>query len=109
MQCYLCDSMACGAGVTTFEGIANTLKLATEAAATPPGNGQPYRGKASSGEGPSPAGKPSTDGDRQADGTLESALSRLGGMLESAGPLMDQPCSQLDVPAGPLPCLSRLA
>ena len=95
--------MACGAGVTTFEGIANTLKLATEAAAMPPGNGQPHRGKASSGEGPGP------DGDRQADGTLESALSRLGGMLESAGPLLDQPCSQLDVPAGPLPCLSRLA
>ncbi|KAL3155606.1 hypothetical protein ABBQ38_010860 [Trebouxia sp. C0009 RCD-2024] len=88
-----------GAGLTTFEGIANTLKRATDAAATPLSSGHPQGGEASSAQHPNPAGKSRAGGDRQADGTLESALSRLGGMLESAGPLMDQPCSQLEVPA----------
>lgn len=94
--------MACVAGLTTFEGIANTLKLATDAAAAPASQGPPQSGRGASAQDPAPAGNISCiDGDRQPEGALETALSRLGGMLESAGPLIDQPCSQLELPAGP--------
>lgn len=85
-------------GPTTFEGIANSLKLAKDAVATPASTGPPPSGQGSA-QGAGPASKVCTD-ERQPDGNLESALSRLGGMLESAGPLTDQACSQPDVPAG---------
>lgn len=87
-------------GPTTFEGIANSLKLAKEAVATPASTGPPPSGQDSA-QDAGPASKVCTD-ERQPDGNLESALSRLGGMLESAGPLTDQACSQLEVPAGQL-------
>ena len=86
------------AGPTTFEGIANSPKLAKDAVATPAGSGPPKSGQ-SSAQDTGPATKDCTD-ERQPDGNLESALSRLGGMLESAGPLTDQACSQLEAPAG---------
>ena len=86
------------AGPTTFEGIANSLKLAKDAVATSASTGPPPSGQ-SSPQDAGPASKVCTDA-RQPDRTLESALSRLGGMLESAGPLTDQACSQLEVPAG---------
>lgn len=86
------------AGPTTFEGIANSLKLAKDAVATPASTGPPKSGQ-SSAQDTGPASKDCSDA-KQPDGNLESALSRLGGMLESAGPLIDQACSQLEVPAG---------
>jgi len=45
-----------------------------------------------------------TDGaaDRQPEGALQSALSRLGGMLESGGPSMHHMCSQFEAPVGQL-------
>ena len=88
------------AGPTTFEGIANSLKHAKDAAAISSGSGPPPGGQSSS-QDAGPTKKVCTD-ERQPDGNLESALSRLGGMLESAGPLTDQACSQLDVPTGQL-------
>lgn len=88
------------AGPTTFEGIANSLKLAKDAAGNPGSSGsRPPQSGQSRAQDSGPVSKVSTD-DRQPDGNLESALSRLGGMLENAGPLTDQACSQLEVPAG---------
>lgn len=88
------------AGPTTFEGIANSLKLAKDAVGNPGSSGsRPPQSGHSRGQDSGPISKVSTD-DRQPDGNLESALSRLGGMLENAGPLTDQACSQLEVPAG---------
>lgn len=52
-------------------------------------------------EGP---GNGQTEGaaDRQLEGALQSALSRLGGMLKSGGPSMHHMCSQFEAPAGQL-------
>lgn len=88
------------AGPTTFEGIANSLKLAKNAVSNPGSSSsrRPQAGQ-SQAQDSGPVSKVSTD-DRQPDGNLESALSRLGGMLENAGPLTDQACSQLEAPAG---------
>ena len=50
-------------------------------------------------EGPS-NGQTEGAADRQPEGALQSALSRLGGMLESGGRSMHQMCSQFEAPAG---------
>ena len=76
------------------------MRLAKDAICTPASTGNPSSGQGSA-QDAGPASKISTD-ERQPDGNLESALSRLGGMLESAGPLTDQACSQLEVPGGQL-------
>ena len=103
-------------GPTTFEGISRSLKSAQEAIATPEvartpqnptGATAPEASRhagdlAGAEDGRSPA-------ERQPQGALESALSRLGGMLESAGPSVDHPCSQFEAPAGmPCRCLTYL-
>lgn len=99
-------------GPTTFKGISRSLELAQEAIATPEVARTPqnptgatapeasrHAGDLAGAEGGrSPA-------ERQPQGALESALSRLGGMLESAGPSVDHPCSQFEAPAG-VPCHS---
>lgn len=94
------------AGPTTFEGIASSLKLAQDAASTPVSATALHSARGSAhakGETGNRHAADSSMDDRQPDGTLESALSRLGGMLENAGPLTDQPCSQFEPPAGQLP------
>lgn len=89
------------AGPTTFEGIANSLKLAKDAAGNPgSSSSRPPQTGQSRAQDSGPVSKVISTDDRQPDGNLESALSRLGGMLENAGPLTDQACSQLEVPAG---------
>lgn len=50
-------------------------------------------------EGPS-NGQTEGAADRQPEGALQSALSRLGGMLESGGPSTHHMCSQFEAPAG---------
>ena len=54
-------------------------------------------------EGPS-KGQTGGAADRQPEGALQSALSRLGGMLESGGPSMHHMCSQFEAPAGHFCC-----
>ena len=88
------------AGPTTSEGIASSLKQAQDAVSTPGSAAAPPSAK-----GRAKAATPARDSsavEGQPDGNLESALSRLGGMLESAGPVADQPCSQFEAPAGQL-------
>jgi len=115
------------AGPTTFESIANSVKLAREAVATPDIARTPHNPTATTGleadgstgdvkaadddtskgnaaaqrqtEGPS-NGQTEGAADRQPEGALQSALSRLGGMLESGGPSMHHMCSQFEAPAG---------
>ncbi|KAL0048805.1 hypothetical protein WJX82_011551 [Trebouxia sp. C0006] len=122
-----CTGQADGpTGPTTFEGIANSMKLAREAVATPDIARTPHNPTATTGleadgstgdvkaadedrskgnaaaerqtEGPS-KGQTGGAADRQPEGALQSALSRLGGMLESGGPSMHHMCSQFEAPA----------
>ncbi|DBA89074.1 hypothetical protein WJX77_001689 [Trebouxia sp. C0004] len=101
-----CTGQAGGpTGPTTFEGIAKSLKETQEADGSTgdvraadddrsKGNAAAQRQT----EGPS-IGQSEGAADRQPEGALQSALSRLGGMLESGGPLMHHMCSQFEAPA----------
>lgn len=116
------DWVVRAAGPTTFEGIARSLQSAQGAGPTPdiPGASTPANPTATTGlEAEGTAGPVTASGDgqpkagaaaeRQTEGALESALSRLGGMLESNGPSMHHLCSQYDAPSGTeLPTICKL-